>query len=360
MSVMSKEPPTGTSDSARSSAAVSSRKLKFGFARFSGFYIGALFIVVYGVITPDVFLTSTTLHTVAYEEAIAAMLGLAVLIPLVAQSFDLSVGAVANFSGILAVVLLNERGTSVPVAVATSVGVAATIGFLNGLLIVKLKIDSFIATLGSSAVILALQMIISRQQQPLPPETSGWEALTRTNVFGFQIVVVYLFILAFAAWWMLERTPMGRYLYAIGGNAEAARLSGVQVDKWVWISHITSSAIAGFAGVMYTSQSGPSLTFGATLLLPAFAAVFLGSTQIYPGRFNVWGAIVAIYVLAIGVKGLQLLTAVTWLNEMFNGIALITAVAVASWPQHAERRRIMKGRASRNKEQPASGATALE
>jgi len=96
--------------------------------------------------------------------------------------------------------------------------------------------------------------------------------------------------------------------------------------------------VAASAGVFYASQNGPSLTFGPSLLLPAFAAVFLGSTQLRPGRFNVWGTLIAIYVLATGVQGLQLVTGVQWLNEMFDGVALIAAVAFAVWGGNQVRR----------------------
>ena len=147
------------------------------------------------------------------------------------------------------------------------------------------------------------------------------------------MVVVALLVLAFIFWWVLDHTPAGRYIYAVGGNPEAARLSGVRVGKWVWISFVISGGVSGLAGVFYSSQNGPSLTFGGALLLPAYAAAFLGSTQVKPGRFNVWGAMIAVYVLATGVRGLSLVTSVQWLNDMFNGIALVAAVAFAVWRQ---------------------------
>jgi ribose transport system permease protein len=110
-------------------------------------------------------------------------------------------------------------------------------------------------------------------------------------------------------------------------------LTGVRVGRWSWLSLIASATIAGIAGVFYGSLSGPSLTFGQGLLLPAFAAVFLGSTQFTPGRANVWGTLLAVYVLATGVQGLQFVTGVLWLNDMFNGMALIAAVSFAVWRQ---------------------------
>jgi ribose transport system permease protein len=214
-------------------------------------------------------------------------------------------------------------------------------GLVNGFLVVKLHIDSFIATLGTSVVILALQGVISAENQPPSVTSQGWADLAQDSVLGFQIVIVYLIVVAFAVWWLLEHTPTGRYIYAIGGNREAARLSGVNVGKWEWTTLACSGGLCGLAGVLYGSQSGPSLTFGTGLLLPAFAAVFLGSTQIRPGRVNIWGTMLAVFLLATGVTGLQLVTGVQWLNDMFSGVALILAVGFAVWRQ----RRVGAGRA---------------
>ena len=141
--------------------------------------------------------------------------------------------------------------------------------------------------------------------------------------------MLYLLILAFILWWLTAHTPVGRYLYAIGGNPEAARLSGVRIERYTTFALVSSATIAGLAGIMFSSLNGPSLDFGGTLLLPAFAAAFLGSTQLIPGRFNVWGTLLAIYVLATGVQGLQLVSGASWLSDMFNGVALIIAVALS-------------------------------
>src|SRR6201999_997250 len=107
-------------------------------------------------------------------------------------------------------------------------------------------------------------------------------------------IVLYLLVIAIVIWWFLDHTPSGRYLRAIGGNPEAARLSGVAVGKWTWITLIISAGLSGIGGVLYASLWGPALSFGAGLLLPAFAAVFLGSTQLKPGRVNVWGTVIAV------------------------------------------------------------------
>ncbi len=281
------------------------------------------------------------------------MLGLGVLIPLIGGNFDLSVGAVANLSGILAVVMQNNHHWSVGESIALALVSSIFIGMVNGFLIVKWHVNSFIVTLGMSTLLAALLDIVTANSQPLIPSSHLWNNLATFQVGGFEAYVFYAFICAFIVWWVLDHTPFGRYLYAIGANKEASKLAGVRVDRWVWMSMVMSATISGVAGVLYCSASGPALTFGPSLLLPAFAACFLGATQLRPGRFNVWGSVLAVYVLAIGVSGLQLVTGQQWINEMFNGVALIGAVSFAVWRQESAkkvRRRAIDGENSYDEE----------
>jgi ribose transport system permease protein len=322
------------------SMATASSKRTFGFERFSGVYLLGVFIVLFSLLSPKVFFSSATLHSVAAGKSVLAILALAIVVPLIGGVYDLSVGANINFTTILVVTLIS-KGWSIPIAIIAGILAGAAIGLVNGFIVVVLKVNSFITTLGTASIISAFQVIVTHNRQPLPPRSTAWRAITQTKVLGFQIVVVYMLIIAAILWWALTHTPFGRYLYAIGGSPEAARLSGIKVGRYTWCSLVISGTLCGIAGVLYGSIAGPSLSFGGSLLLPAFAAVFLGSTQIKPGRFNVWGSVLAIFVLATGVKGLQLLTDVQWLDQMFSGVALVAAVAIAGGRQRSgdERRR---------------------
>jgi ribose transport system permease protein len=300
-----------------------------GLDRYSGLYLFALFIVVFGFWTPDLFLTEATLHSIVSAQAVTGILALSALVPLAAGQYDLSIGANANLTAITAVVLLTDEKWSLLPSILCSLAVGVLVGLANGLVVVKLKINSFIATLGMTSILGATQVIVSDSTQPNPPTSTTWGNLTQTEVFGFPVVIVYLLVLAVIVWWLLDHTPAGRYLFALGGNPEAARLSGVRIERWTLFSFVVSGSIAGLAGVLYASFSGPSLTFGSALLLPAFAAAFLGSTQLKPGRVNTWGTLLAIYVLATGVQGLQFVSGQQWLNDMFNGVALLVAVGLA-------------------------------
>ena len=313
---------------------------RLGLDRFSALYLGAIFIMTFGIWTPDLFLTMSTVQSIASSQAIGAIMAIAVIVPLAAGVFDLSIGAVVTLSAVIVAIQQERNGWGMWESIALAVGVSFLIGVINGFIVVKLRVGSFIATLGTATIIGAVQVIVSDQTQPLQPNTAGWAELTQTEVGGVQVVIWYLLAIALLFWWLLDHTPLGRRLYAVGGNPDAARLSGIKVDSHVWLSLIVSSTLCGVAGVLYCSLSGPSLTFGAALLLPAYAAAFLGSTQLKPGRFNIWGTMIALYVLAIGIQGLQYITGVQWLGDMFNGVALVVAVGFASLAPRIRAKRV--------------------
>jgi ribose transport system permease protein len=198
---------------------------------------------------------------------------------------------------------------------------------------VKLKVDSFIGTLGMSSILVAVAYRITDTSQ-IVLSTSGYAPFfdfARTQLFGLPRSVYYAAIIAAIIWWILEYTPGGRYLYAVGGNPIAARLAGVRVNRITTLAFVASGLIAAFAGIVAMATIGTAgADSGSGYLLPAFSAVFLGATQIRPGRVNVIGTLIAIFLLATGVTGLQLAGAPNYVTGLFNGVALITAVALAA------------------------------
>ena len=171
-------------------------------------------------------------------------------------------------------------------------------------------------------------------QQPLDPRLPRLVHLARRPQFawGLNKTVIVALVLAVALWFVLEHTAVGRYLFATGGAREAARLAGVQTDRYLWGSLVTSATFASLGGVLVAMQFGSTQAqSGAPYLLPAFAAAFLGSTQ-FKKRFNVWGTVFAVLVLQSGVKGLQLAgVGTTWIESLFFGVALIVAVGFSSY-----------------------------
>jgi ribose transport system permease protein len=307
------------------------------FRNISAVYIFIAIFVVFAIWTPQTFLSAGVWRTLLDAQSVTALAAIAALIPLVTGSFNLAVGAEVAFAGILTAWMLAKAGLPVTASVPLALLAGALIGLVSGLLITRARIDSFIATLGMSSVLLAGVAWVSGSQQILDLGTA-FSALATTSFLGITLPVYILVVVALIAWYLLERTPVGRRMYATGFNPDGARLAGVNITRLQIGSLVAGGVVAALAGVLLTSRINTGdPTVGPSLLLPALTAVFLGSTQFKGGRFNVWGTVLAVYVLAAGVKGLQLVGAPSWINELFNGVALLLAVGLSRWERTSAR-----------------------
>jgi ribose transport system permease protein len=301
-----------------------------GLDRFSGLYVWGALVLVFGIWMPDLFLTADNARIVAGDQAITAMLALALIVPLAAGVFDLSIAGVLGFSSVF-VVWYQSNGHSPLTGAVIAILLGTLVGAVNGFVVVRLHVDSFIATLAMSSILAAAAYWVTNGQQIVEGISPNFVRFGTEQWFGIPVPVYYMALLALLLWVFLEFRPGGRFLYAVGGNPQAARLAGVRVNRVMFGSLVASGTIAGFAGVVLAAKLGTgNPTSGPAYLLPAFSAVFLGATQIKAGRLNVPGTLVAIYLLATGVKGLQLAGAPVYLNDLFNGLALILAVALAA------------------------------
>lgn len=299
------------------------------FRNISAIYIFSALVAMFAIWVPDTFLASTTWRSLLDTQVITALVAVGLCVPLAAGVFDLSVGLAVGAGSMVVSVMLVQAGLPTPVAIGVALLTGVLIGLVNGLIVTLLRVDSFITTLGMQALLIALVQWISSGQQVLGLP-ADFQALASTQFLGITYPVYMLVTLAVVVWYVLERTPLGRRLYATGGNIEAARLAGVQTRSLIIFAFMVSSVVAAFAGLLLAARLGTGdPTVGADYLLPAFSAAFLGSTQFKNGRFNVWGTMVSVYVLATGVKGLQLAGAPVWLPYLFNGIVLIVAVALS-------------------------------
>ena len=297
--------------------------------RISAVYVLIVLIGVFAVWVPDTFLTTTNLKTILVQQAITAILAIAIVLTLSAGCFDLSAGATLGLSAILSAWLLGIEQQSIVLAVILALGAGLVVGAVNGLLIAGFRIDSFIATLGVSSVLVGIITGISGGDNIIGLPV-GFQNIAISEFLGLQMAFWYMLVLAVVVWFILEHTPVGRYIYATGGGSETARLAGVPTARVIVFATVIAGLIAGFAGILATgSLGGGSPAVGPPYLLPALSAAFLGSTQFKGGRPNVWGAVLAVYVLATGVKGLQLAGAPFWIPDVFNGLALLLSVGLA-------------------------------
>jgi len=320
-------------------------------SNISAVYVLVLLVAVFGWLQPDTFLTSTTLASLLSDQAITALVAVGLVIPLAADLFDLSIAGAVALSAVTSASLAARHGQSTSVAITVAIAIGLGVGLFTGLLVTGIGISSFIATLGMGSILAAFANAVSAQQViiGLP---SGFVALGSNQLFGVRWVVWIVLVIAVVVWFFLEHMPAGRHLYAIGDNLEASRLNGLRVDALRVAALAACSTIAAIAGVLATAGVGAgSSQTGPAYLLPAFAAAFLGSTQLKAGRVNVWGTVLAVYVLAVGVKGLELTGAPFWLSDFFNGAALLVSVGLAG-----SRMRLFKTYRSRRRQQPAPDA----
>jgi ribose transport system permease protein len=321
---------------------VRSFRARFRPSAYTAVYLALIFLVVFSVLKPSIFLTASNFRVTFSQGIVTVVLALAFLVPLAGGVYDLSIGAMMELS--LALMMWFSLHTSLPVALSAILSVIACcfVGLLSGVVTVKFRVNSLIATLGVSQLLSAAALTISNNTTMVGKLPNAFLDLGAGNLLGIPYVVYYLAVIALIIWFVLEHTPAGRSLFAVGGNTEAARLAGVAVDAVVYRALIASAAVAGLAGVIYAMQVGTySAGSGTGLLFPALAAVFFGASQ-FSGRPNVWGTIVAFFALALGVKGLQLQfgPGTFWINPLFQGVALIVAVSFASRQLIQKRRRV--------------------
>lgn len=344
MSVRTDEPTTEeTAQRSPRTHEVSGLLEHLHFSRFSGIYFFLIIVAIFAVWVPDTFLTSVTWKTILLSQSLTGILALAVLTPLATGMFDLSI---AQTMGFCAVVFgyVSTQGPHLPMvpAIVVTLAVGACVGFFNGFLCGILGLDSLIATLGTTSLLTGLAALIANGKYFGPFSTSV-TGLTSGSVLGVPIIAVYMLILAVIVWYGLEHTPIGRRAFATGANPEAARLSGVRIQRFRFWSLVSGSTLAALAGVLLASSlNSVSQSLGPEYLLPAFSAAFLGTTQIKPGRFNVWGTIVAIALLGTGIQGLQLAGADIWITNIFFGAALILAISTSLIVQRTRGRREVK------------------
>lgn len=297
----------------------------------SAVYLLALIVVFFSLEIPDTFLTAQSFKSIINNGTVVGLVSLGLMVALATGVYDLSIGATLGFCGVMAGWLQGEQHVSLALALAGTMLVGVAIGSINAFMVVRVGIDSLIATLAMTSVLIGATSGLSNGQQ-ISNLSKGFLDLAGRQLFGLSMAVYYLLALALVLWYLLEYTSLGRYLYATGGNRDAARLAGVPTDGYVAGSLIACSAVAAFAGIVQASVIGlASKDVGPQFLLPAFAAAFLGATQFRGGRFNVWGTLLAVYTLATGVKGLELWTQVFWLDEVFYGVVLALAVGIASY-----------------------------
>jgi ribose transport system permease protein len=299
--------------------------------RFAGPALLVVMFLAFTATLPDTFPTYNNLIAVVNNQTITAMVALGLLVPLAAGVFDISIGGILTLSVIFSTLMFQATGGDMPVplVIAMTLGIGVLAGLFNGFLVVRLGIEPFIVTLGSGSVFIGISQLIANGKVVSESIPTGFTDLGRGEPLGIPAPIIYVAVLALILGYVFVLTPLGRKIYATGANREAARLAGVPTDRILYLAFMTSGVCAAAAGLLYAMRIGAGQPeVGAQYLLPAYAAAFLGSTMIRPGRFNVLGLLIGLAIIAIGINGLQLNGIPSWVIPTFQGAALIVAVVL--------------------------------
>lgn len=291
-------------------------------------------IVFFTLLLPNTFPTMLNLRSILGDKSAVALLSLAAMIPMMAGRIDLTVGYGIVLWHVMAIAFQTQLGLDWPVAVILVLLMGCLLGLINGILVEVAQIDSFIATLGTGTIIYAVSLWYTEGRQVIGVLPPGFLDLYMGRIFGLPISAYYVLAAAVVIWIVAEYLPIGRCLYAIGANPRAAALNGIPIRRYVVGAFVASGFLAALAGVVLAAKLRiGQASVGLEFLLPALVGAFLGSTTIKPGRVNVWGTIVGVAILAVGISGIQQLGSVFYVEPLFNGVTLLLAIGIAGYAQ---------------------------
>ena len=280
--------------------------------------------------TANLFPTAANLRVTAAAQAVPAVIAIGALIPLICEEYDLSVGANAGLTSVLAADAFSS-GWSFPEVLIMCLAVGAVVGIVNGVIITRLYVSSLVATLGTATILIGLVQLKTKGESIVTGIPTSLTDFGSNNLLGIPLSVLVALAVSALAFYVLRSTPFGRYLYAVGSNRRAAGLVGLRVRSLTVMTFVMSGVICGAAGLLQLAVSGSgNPNVGDNFTLAALAAAFLSVAAIDPGRYNVWGTIVAVAFLAILNSGLNLAGADAAINNFANGGALIIGVGLAS------------------------------
>ncbi len=289
-----------------------------------------ILIIVFTIWMPGVFNSFLNVRTLLSSQAVLVIASLAVLIPIIAGDYDMSVTATLTVVNILVAKLNVDLGVPIGLCILIGILVGAGIGAVNGWIITRFKLNAFIVTMGMYTLLSGIALLISLET--ISGVSDGLRNAVYVNrIFGISPSFFYALILTLVIAYFLTNTMPGKRILIVGRGENVARLSGINVERTRFLCFVFSGMIAAFGGVVYTGVlGGGSPTGGLGYMMSAFAAVFLGATCFKPGRFNALGTIVAVYFLSTGTNGLQLQGAQSYVTDLFYGAALIIAVIFAA------------------------------
>lgn len=297
----------------------------------------AVLIAIFGYLRPEAFLSWSNISTMLGSQAVLVVLTLALIVPLTAGDFDLSVAANLTLSAMVLAVLNAQMGWPLAIVVPISLAVGVITGCVNAGFILYFRIPSLIVTLGTGTFLSGIVLWISGSMTISGISPLLIEYVIVNRIFGVPLAFYYALLLCCILWYVFDYTTVGRRILFVGRGREVARLSGIRVDRIRFACLVASGFLSSVAALIYAGTIGAADPLsGGSFLLPAFAAAFLGATSIVPGRFNPWGSLFAVYFLVVGITGLTILGIQTFVQNLFYGGALVIAVSLSQLVRNRE------------------------
>ena len=297
-----------------------------------GTIIGLLLMVVgFTIARPTTFFTLPNFINILNQSSLTAIIAAGLTMTLVVGEFDLSIGYVASFAGLIVVGFIARDGIPLVLALILVLIIGAGIGTVNGVLVTKVRINAVIATLGVGTILVGLGFAYSAFPiaSNVPPEFT--QIALGKWLFGVPNPIVIMLVVLAILWVILNKTDLGQKMQAVGGNIEAARLSGIRVDRIKMFAFATAGVCAALTGTMLSSLLGSGTLAAADgYLLDAFAAVFLGSATLRDGEFHIVGTLIGVLIIAVGFNGLSIFGAPTFFQPIFKGAILVLAVGLST------------------------------
>ena len=314
----------------RERLASSSARTALMLLRGRAFVVLALLLIIFSALTP-VFFTTNNFAILGKHVSLSAILAIGMTFTILTGGIDLSVGSVAGLSGIVAgLVITNYHGGTV-VGMAAGIGAALLVGLLNGVLIVRAGVAPFIATLGTLYMARGAALLLSsgRTFPNLASRSAAFEQIGQGTLLHIPVPVCLMLVLYAGAAFVASRTPVGRHIYAVGGNERAARLAGIEVGRVKLLTYLASALCAALVGIIIASQlDAAHPATGESFELNAIAAVVLGGTSLAGGRGSITGSLIGACVIGVLADGLVMLGISEFWQIAIKGAVIVLAVAL--------------------------------
>lgn len=287
---------------------------------------GLLIIIIFTILRPEYFATVSNAINISRQISLLVVISIGASFVMTIEEFDLSIGAQASLGGVIGA-MLAVNGVPIFIAFLIPMVVGAVIGLINGFIVTKFKVLSFVITLGMSTILAGVTFWLTNGATIFEDIPASFKFLGTKYIFGIPILTVIMFILVFFFSFIMKNTLLGRRLYSIGGNEVASRVSGINVNRNKIIAFSICGALSSLTGVLLSSRLGSAHPNGGDgLFLQAYAAVYIGSTISKLGVPNIVGTFVGAAILGILANGLTILQVPTFMQDLLTGLIIIGAV----------------------------------